>query len=513
VKKIYSTIISVIVPVMILSSCQKPNELQRGPQTQSAQTQQQAAPQVVTQTSTASTTTEQMETHVQGTTQPEENVPLISEVMTKEELLAYLKEKSIPIITKENFKEPELVWERTFDDPIAHIYAISDLTEKGNCIVTTGKGTFKTKRKLLFLDSKGGTRKKVVLGEVGENTFAVARGGKATVVGTIKNNILTKLTYYDEEGNIKWDKEYVLIRFKKLTISDNGESIAIEEYNPKWSIEEWSMEGDLNISKVIILNSGGKQIYEYKNFRNLGWGEFSGDGKYYAGLFWWQRGFNSWGKLIYVNVKEGKIAWERPFGGNYLKWSEMFDEDRNLAISQHGGYVAAVDMVPAEKMPKEGSPFEHFEIAVFDRTGKKVARIKDQQIYSIMDNGFALTGNRSTEAIANILHSKFLLKPKDYTHKSEYRPDPMHPGTVNQQFIERPPVMTDVNFKKYIILSTRVHDNKDTSMVENFAGDIILEKKSLGFCCFMPDGKYFLSFGGQNNHLISIYKSNGVTHE
>lgn len=446
---------------------------------------------------------------------PKEIVPLITEVMTKEELQIYLKEKGIPVVTKENFKEPQLVWERTFDDPIGHIYAISDLTEKGNCIIITGRGgTPKRDRKLLFLDNKGNTRKEVVLGKIEENAFAVARGGKAAVVAkwNLKKDAVF-ITYYSEEGERVWSSDVKMLNLGKIIISDNGESIALQENNPEWSEEEWSAK-DLNITKLIVLNSEGKQSYQFKNFRNIGWGEFSGDGKYYAGLFWWQKDRDVQGKLIYINAKEGKIQWEKQFGGNYWRWGEMFGEDRYLAISDYGNYVAAVDMVAAEKRSRGTNHFDYFEIGVFDLKGQKVSRIKDPWIYRIMENGLMLTGDRTSKAIADIIQPNFLIKPKDHTSKSEYRPDPRHPGLKSLQFVERSATIEDVNFKKFLIYSTSVHDGKGIAALKNFMGDVIVEQHRPMLTRFMLNGTYSLLFGKRDGkRLISIYKSPGGIYE
>ena len=274
----------------------------------------------------------------------EESVPLVTEVMTKEELQAYLKEKNIPIITKENFKEPELVWERTFENEfIANIGMISDITEKGNSIIISGRNDPTADKKLLFIDGKGNTRKEVPLGKTEMNALAVAKSGMAAITGkwNDKKKTLT-LSYYDEEGNKLWSKDIKLKAFGKVVISDNGAAVAVEEGNPNWSIEEWG--GALNISRIVFLDSKGKQVFEYKEFRNIGWGEFSGDGNYYSGLFWWQDDSKSWGKLIYIDVRNGKIQWERQFGGDYWKVGHLFGEDKDLVISEKGSYVAAVNV-------------------------------------------------------------------------------------------------------------------------------------------------------------------------
>lgn len=426
-------------------------------------------------------------------------VPLITEVMTKEELQAYLKEIGIPIIKKEDFKGPELVWEKTFDEPIQSIKSISDLTEKGSCIIATGSENL-PQRNLLFLDSNGDIKKKIA---VRNKAFAVANGGYAAILAEWKEQAgLITIAYYNEEGKEVWKKEIRLRTFEKILISDNGETTGIQEGSPRWSDEEWQA-GNLNESRIVFLDKKGDQLFEFKSFRNIGWGEFSRDGNYYAGIFWWQEdnpeGMKTWGKLIYINAKDGKILWEKPFGGNWWKWGEQFGEGSYLAVSEEGSYIAAVDLEPAEKAPKEADPFDSFEVDVFDRDGKLTSRVRDARVYRVTENGLVFTGARKRKQLADVLMHKFILK-SDFKAKSAYGPDPRHPEYKTLLIMEQDEWIEDINFGKYIIYSTVIHEGKGLNRFKNFKGELLYEGSVGGI--FTLDGNYI-------KNGVSMFKIQG----
>lgn len=417
---------------------------------------------------------------------PKETVPLITEVMTKEELQVYLKEKGIPIVTKENFRKPELVWEKTFPDYPDTMHGISDMTDRGNTIIVTrsdNKGEqFRT---IYFLDRKAEIRNKIDIGKRHPMYFAVARGGKAVVVGDY--NASYKFSYYNEEGKRLWKKELTMWNeFERIVLADNGEAMAITEQNYRWNHEEHSVGVDLNITKALFLNKKGKKIYEYKNIRNVEWGEFSDDGKYYAGLFCRQKNFDVTSRLVFLNVQEGKILWERPFEGCA---SGQFNKDYDLAVSEHGEYVAAVDYSPSYKAPKDTDPFDHYQIVAFDKAGKVVSRIRDARIYKISEEGFVFSGGGKLKQVADVMQLKALFRDKEYKPITAYRPDPIFPGTKSLRVIDQDAMIEDVNFVKYLVYKRGLHHDKGFQRIENFSGGLLSEIHT-GFTRFTVSGKY-----------------------
>ena len=357
-------------------------------------------------------------------------------------------------------------------------------------------------KNILFIDQKGNIRKKVY---IGGKSYAFAKSGRAAVVADWddKANILT-ITYYDEEGNEIWKKKETLNNFTRVFISNNGETIGIQEGNPHWSEEEWKV-GEINISRIVFIDRKGNRLYEYKGFRNIGWGEFSGDGKYYAGLFWWQEGMEVSGKLIYINIYEGKIIWEASFGGNWWKWGEQFGDDNYLAISEKGSYVAAVDLVPAEKAPQGVDNFDYFIIIVFDQNGEIVSRIKDTWVYRVTEDGLIFTGGRIIKQLADIKMPKVLLRSKGYKPKTALIPVTGFPNTKSRKIIEHDELIDDINFEKYLVHSIMVREGKLIDIFENFERDLLLKKQAQGVGDFTLDGKYFKTFWG-NRDSFSFYK-------
>lgn len=293
---------------------------------------------------------------------------------------------------------------------------IHGLTAAKNSIILEGElWRTDSDKSLLFLDNTGNIRKKIHLGKIKENTVAIASSGKAAVVRKpdAKGNML--VTYYNEVGDKVWAREVFLLDIAKLAISDNGEMICLIDGNPQWSLEEWST-GELNVSRIVFVDSKGRITHEYKNFRNIGGGKFSGNGRYYAGLFWWQKDFHAWGKLIYMDVQEGKILWEKPFGGDYWKWTEQFNDKRHLAVSENGDFVAAVDFTPAEKAVKAIDESELFEVMVFDKQGHSRGRANGTGVEWIADLGLYdyMKKRGETRYIAAIDASKNLKQFEDY---------------------------------------------------------------------------------------------------
>jgi outer membrane protein assembly factor BamB len=324
-------------------------------------------------------------------TQSEEMVPLVTEVMTNEEFQAYLKEKNIPIITKEDFKEPELVWEKTFDVPIEEI---SDLTEKGNSIAlsTSRYTTAKSKKKvLMFIDSDGNIQKKLefrdfsdpIEGDQKIHLFYPAMSGRYVAVYKIERDTgKTILTYYDEEGNRLWSKDTggeVWPDEIPVIVSYNGEVIATASGNPYWNLEEERVDVDLNINKLKFFDSKGKVLSEYGGFMKMSIGKLSDNGKYFVGILWWSKGIDrSRNKLIYIRTEDGKVLWEKPFPGYYnIDIGDTYD----LVISEQGTYVAAV------KLGTENFRGADAEVHVFDKDGKLIKRIKGSRVNNITEDG------------------------------------------------------------------------------------------------------------------------------
>ena len=321
-----------------------------------------------------------------------ETVPLITEVMTKEELQAYLKEKGIPIITKENFKEPELVWEKTFDEPIREI---SDITEKGNCIAKGSpvSGT-QPDSSLLFINNKGDLRKRIALGNLKENgrdvfvSADVAKSGKYAAVFKVpvkekKEKII--IFYYDEEGKSLWSKP--VDEVYTSIISYNGETIAIQEGNPRWSEEEWS-PGDKNINKVRFYNSEGKLLSEYGGYRNFSQWMLSDDGKYFAAYAWRMDDQDrEKGSLIYFDVSTGKVLWEKSLKAKH--WLNV-GGPYSLAVSEKGSYVAAAVM-KSDKKKTDGT--DDKEVVIFNKDGHPIVRIPGKDVSKVREDNFLSGGS------------------------------------------------------------------------------------------------------------------------
>ncbi len=309
----------------------------------------------------------------------EEKVPLVTEVMSKEELQAYLKEKGIPNITRENFKEPELLWDRTFDEWIREI---SDITETGNCMMLGGpiSGT-DPNSSLLFITNKGETRQKIKLGETKENnrdvyiTANIAKSGNyATVfkVSAQEDGRERLLSYYEQEGKLLWTKTLDAVHTSIL--SYNGEVLAVENGNPKWDEEEWQA-GNKNINRVRFYNYQGKLLSEYNGFRNFSQWVLSDDGKYFAAFVWWMDDKDrETGSLILFDVYQGKILWQKPLKASH--WLQI-GGPYSLAISEMGNYLAV-----AMK-----------QVEIFNRDGKSIVKIPGKKAGKIRDDGFCSGGD------------------------------------------------------------------------------------------------------------------------
>ncbi len=332
--------------LLLLTSCQKAKET-AGPNSAQKEIAQQAAANV---TPTQISVQAQPESPASPALQPEENVPLVTEVMTKEELQAYLKEKGIPILTKQTFKEPELVWEKTFDMSIKQI---TDLTDKGNCIaISIPPYIAEAQKTVMFLDNKGNIRKKIEFNDIKDKidkdknkvkyTLYPAKSGR--YIGVYKTDFdkpQAVFTYYDEEGNKLWKETItneVWSNDSPITLSYDGGVIAATVGNPRWNEEEES-PGDQNINKLMFFDSRGKLLSEYGGFRNVSIGKLSDNGEYYAAIIWWSEGIETgWNKLVYIRTKDGKVLWGRPFPGwNY----PSVGRESYFSISEKGSYIAA----------------------------------------------------------------------------------------------------------------------------------------------------------------------------
>lgn len=364
---------------------------------------------------------EAMTAVVLGQGQPEtvnssskEIVPLITEVMTKEELQVYLKEKGIPIIKKEDFKEPELVWEKTFNVPVE---SISDLTDSGSSIVlsTDRFNANKTNKKaLLFLDNKGNIRKRVEVEDITStpetkpylgdyavfNYLYLAMSGKNA--GIYKADGLNKksfFSYYDETGNLLWAKVVSTNESPSgyAEISYDGSVVAVTQGNPYFSAGEEGGAPDINVEKITFYDSKGNLLSVYSGFRNLSIAKLSDDGQFCTAIIWISNGVQaSYNRLIYIRTKDGKVIWERPFPG-YTD-QDIPGESYDLAISEKGSYVAAINMGKERNRRAADA-----EVQVFDKEGKMVARIKGGAIYSSHEQGFIDVGR-----LVDILKHKFL---------------------------------------------------------------------------------------------------------
>lgn len=326
----------------------------------------------------------------------EEAAPHITEVMTKEELQAYLKERGIPIITKENFKEPELVWEKTFDEPIREI---SDITEKGNCIAVsgpTGAQAGAPPKALLFINNKGEVRQRIDLGNLIENnreffvSADIAKSGKYAAVFKVpvkEEKEKTIIFYYDEEGAPLWSKP--IDEVYTSIISYNGETIALQEGNPRWSEEEWS-PGNKNINKVRFYNSEGKPLSEYGGYRNFSQWALSDDGKSFAAFTWWMDDQNRERRsLIYLDVSTGKVRWEKSLKAKH--WLDV-GGPYSLTVSEKGSYVAAA--VIAQGRNKSKSVKDDKEINILNKEGKLLVRVPvGKNVYSIAETGLLNCGS------------------------------------------------------------------------------------------------------------------------
>ncbi len=439
---------------------------------------------------------------------PAKTAPLITEVMSKEELTAFLKEKAVPVVARENFVEPQLVWERVFDNEyIQGFHAISDLTAKGSCIIVSGRPNSGTEVRLLFVGNKGDVLRKISMGKAERTGFAVAKSGSAAAVARWnKRDKRLTLTYYDAGGNSIWSRAITMNAFGGVTISDNGGTIAVEEGNPGWSIEEEST-GPLNTSKITFFDGNGKQLFEYPDFRNIGWGEFSADGRYFAGLFWWRRE-KTFGPLVCIDVVDGKIEWAKSFGGNWGRWTEQFGQDDCLAVSEHGSYVAAIDMEPAEDQSPGSNPFDYFEVAVFDRKGEIVSRIRDKSVYEITEEGLLFTGRDRTRRLADISAVKILVASEEPVQKTEYRPDPLVPGAQSLRIVESTEMMDAISVKSHLIFGDRIERSGMITTVRNFSHDLLFEK-GYGLIKVAADGRHLKKFGSRNS--ISFFRLGGGT--
>lgn len=440
--------------------------------------------------------------------QTKQPVPLITDVMTKEEIGAYLKEKGIPIITKAEFKEPELVWERTFNDGVQDI---SDITEKGNSIVRTGQFADTTDKsrnpvpKMLFLDSKGETRKVIDLKKADADVANFAKSGKAAFIEKYdeKKKIVT-ISYFDEEGTKLWDSKIKVKEFGRATISDNGGALAISEINPKWSEEEWDI-GNLNVSRLVFLDKTGKQVFEYKGYRNMSWGKFSGDDKYFAGLFWWQKDFKVWGKLVYANLAEGKIVWEKPFGGNTFGLSVAYEGDGEIAISENGSYVAVMDKSKVSFGEKHDP--NDYEAVVFNLKGDIIARAKAREILWLAENWQLFIVHDSEAKLIDIFKNKYVLKPKKPAFKTARRPVPNYPDIYSDRVVQSEETLRGFDSRRQVVFSFRMQDEKATEMIRNLRGELLFERYfSNGLVYYTRDGRYLRIKKRENNKdRVSIY--------
>ncbi len=368
-------IAALISAALVITACQKGKE-----PTVAGTTRNVASQPLTSITPTLATEQTPSDNAVPAAPQPEENVPFITEVMTKEELDAYLKEKGILILTKETFKKPELVWEKTFSESIKMNDGLSDLTERGNCIAISIPPDViaEAQKNVLFLDDKGNTKKKIEFNDIKDKTtwknkvryqLIPAKSGK--YIGVFKTNFdksQATFTYYDEEGNRLWEKattNEVWSNDKPISVSYDGSVIAATTGNPRWNTEDESL-GDQNINKLMFFDSRGKLLSEYGGFRNVSIGKFSDNGEYYAAIIWFSGGVNTgWTKLLYIRTKDGKVMWERPNLGDPGIGP---GDETDLTISQKGTYVAA------RKWLKDMGKNEKTEMQVFDNSGKMIAR-------------------------------------------------------------------------------------------------------------------------------------------
>jgi hypothetical protein len=319
-----------------------------------------------------------------------EETPFITEVMTKEELQTYLKEKGMKNAI-ERFQGPTLLWENTFDVAIdkAVEKQISDVTEKGNCVLYSYSQDSLIKV-VLFVDPKGNVRKRMEFKDIRdtktenrrvEHFLYIAMSGKyAGVYKFERDKKRATFTYYDEEGNLLWTKmvsRQALPDTHVTMISYDGEMIVTAEGNPHWSVEEEAVGVDLHVNKLRFHDSKGNLLCEYGGFRNISIGKLSDDGKYYAAIMWWSKGVNrSENRLIYIRTKDGKVLWQRPFPG-YYNWEP--GDEKDLAISEKGSYVAVV------KFSEQGR--RNAEVHVFDRIGKMIARVRTGSIRTVSEDG------------------------------------------------------------------------------------------------------------------------------
>ncbi len=332
--------------------------------------------------------TSETQTEKKGLDKPaSEEAPFITEVMTKEELQTYLKEKGIEGAI-DKFQGPKLLWENTFDVPIEQI---SDVTEKGNCILFSYSQDSLIKI-VLFIDPKGSVRKRIEFKDIRETKtenrrvehfLHLAMSGKyAGVYKFEREKKRATFTYYDEEGNLLWTRTVSRqpVPDSHLTmISYDGEVIVTVEGNPHWSVEGEAVGVDLNINKLRFHDSKGNLLSEYGGFRNISIGKLSDDGRYYAAIMWWSKGLNrSENRLIYIRTKDGKVLWQRPFPG-YYNWES--GDEKDLSISEKGTYVAVV------KLGKDTYRGKDAEVHVFDRSGQMIARVRAGSIRTICEDG------------------------------------------------------------------------------------------------------------------------------
>jgi hypothetical protein len=366
--------------------------------------------------------------------QVRESLPLIEKIMSREELAKYIKDQSLEVPTKSTFKGAELLLKTEIKEGIGYISSVRGPSQQGNFIVITGYYDTDI-RFLLFLDPNGKVINRIRLNTILDpndkpqavDHFAISRSGNGAVVvrvficepkdeGSCLNH--TRIIYYSSSGKQLWSIKGPDVPFiENIELSDNGETLMIGEGNPYISYDGIG-GGDLANVKAYFYNRKGKRIFEYGGYSIISKGSLSGNGRYYCGQFCWFSDISSsWEKLVLFDLIKGQVRWAIPFK------SALNSEQNDLAISENGSYVAAIDK-DVMAWPPEEDIFQFYEVNIFANSGDLVAVARGTWINWINDKGcFEVEWNRGSTINLGCTSASAFLKEMDFSAQfspSEY---------------------------------------------------------------------------------------------
>ncbi len=348
-----------------------------------------------------------------------EAVSTIKDKMTNEEIIVLSADTGIRIINKDMFFDHLRVWRISLDQ---FIDSVSDITQNGNCILLSGEPT-DSDRSLLFMDSKGNIVNKILMRtmnvlKVGTkiyDTFTYSEGGHGAIIAhserknpnEIESAERCSLSFYNERGERVWKSTDFDLpsNAEKVALSYGGETIAFLEGNPKWfDIEFYG--GNLNINKIHFFSNDGRRVLEINGFRNISRGELSANGKYYAGVFWWQDEMDVFGYIFYVDIFNAKIMWQLPIIPGYFNASSVSSPwQYDLKISEKGTYVAVV-------FRPDPNDIKSNKIFVFNIDGKLLSSYRHSIIYGAYEHGLILA-DETLDVIRKRIIEKYIYFDRD----------------------------------------------------------------------------------------------------